>query len=230
MYFVNRPSIVAPFLLTFAFMAHATHGFAGVIGAEEATKLLARSQAIEEKCKFLTSSQHDELSAFVAKAEIAIVAKSSASSAKSIISAGRSLGRSAACSEAEHADVMSIIGAAQQATSTSAKIVTVPKLQQEPVALNVAPKKSLVIAKPSDKEPKAISAHIVETGSLSHYAQLTQRYYIARRCNTMSYASITNFYKDVVTTHKNAVASFGVPAVRSVMNQSASKADATSCG
>ena len=202
MNFVKRLGFVTPFLFTLAFMSQQSDVFASAIGAEEATKLLARSLSLEEKCKFLNANQHEELATFVAKAEIAMVAKSSAKSAKSLIANGRALGQSATCSDSERADIVSIIKAAHQATSGSAQMVSKIKLQPEPIA---------------------------QTGGLNRYAELTQRYYIARRCNTMSYASITSLYKDVVSTHKNAISSFGVPAVRTVMNQSASKANASRC-
>ena len=238
MKFVNRLALVTPLLVSFAFTAQQSAGFAAAIGAEEATKLLARSQSLEENCKFLTASQSDELAAFVAKAEIAMVAKSSAASAKSLIAEGRAQGRSAPCSDSEHADVVSIINAAHRATSNSAQMVAKIKPVLEPVAPNTSPKKIAVgfvkvdtpdRVKPIEKKAKIISARIVQSGGLSRYAALTQRYYLARKCNSMSFASITSLYKDVVATHKNAVASFGVPTVKSVMSQSASKATGLSC-
>ena len=93
------------------------------IAAEQATQLLARSQALEEKCKFLTAAQREELSAFVAKAEVAMVAKSSVNSTKSLITIGRAQGKSATCTDAERADLIDIISAAQQATSRKIEVV-----------------------------------------------------------------------------------------------------------
>ena len=229
MNFVNRLAFISPFLFTFAFVTTQGQGFAAVIGAEEATKLLAKSQSVEEKCKFLTASQHDELSAFVAKAEIAMVAKSSTENAKSIIASGRASGQNASCSDFELAEIVDIIGAAHQATSVTAQSSPLPTSAPE----RVVPKKTMVseipASKPIEKTQKLIDLNTPQTAGLSRYAALTQRYYIARRCKTMSYGSITGLYKNVVSTHKNVVASYGVSAVRAVMSKSESKANASSC-
>ena len=230
MNFVNRIAFAIPFLFAMAFTAHQSQGFAAVMGADEATKLLARSQALEEKCKFLTASQHEELSAFVAKAEIAMVAKSSAATARTIIATGRATGINAACTGAEHADIVNIISAAHQATSGAA--------QSNPTLARVAPEKAVVVVtpvenskttKPAQEITKLFSDRIVLKSGLGRYAELIQRYYLARRCNTMSQGPITSLYRDVVSTHRSVVSSFGVPAVRSVMNQSEIKAKASSC-
>ncbi len=227
---VNCISFVSPLLITIAFMAHQSQGFAAVIGAEEATKLLAKSQSVEEKCKFLTASQHDELSAFVAKAEIAMVAKSSTANAKSIIAAGRASGQNASCSDFELAEIIDIIGAAHQATSATAQASPSPTSATQ----RVVPKKTMVseipASKPIEKTQKLIDLRTPQTAGLSRYEALTQRYYLARRCKTMTYGSITGLYKDVVSIHKNVVASYGVSAVRAVMSKSESKANASSCG
>lgn len=226
MNFVNR---VSPILFAIALLANQSSAFAAVIGAEEATKLLAKSQSIEEKCKFLTASQHDELTAFVAKAEIAMVAKSSTSTAKSIIAAGRASGKNALCTDAERADIVDIISAAHQATSASAQANPAPSTTAE----RIAPQKTMVAAtpnaKPIGKTPKLITERVPQTGGLNSYAALTQRYYIARRCKSMTYGSITGLYKEVVFSHRNMVANFGVPAVRAVLSKSESKANAANC-
>lgn len=232
MKFVSRLAFTTPLLLSIVLLGNQSSSFAAVMGAEEATKLLARSQALEEKCKFLTHSQHDELSAFVAKAEIAMVAKSSAATAESIIESGHAAGKNAVCNHAAHADIVNIINAANLATSAATQANL--KLASTPVA----PKYVMVAAtqvensdvvKPVEKNAKLMPDHFPKNIRLNHYADITQRYYLARRCNTMSYGSISSLYKDVVSTHRNVVLSFGVPAVRSVMNQSESNAKASGC-
>lgn len=234
MNFVNRLAFISPFLFTFAFVTTQGQGLAAVIGAEEATKLLARSQSVEEKCKFLTPSQHEELSAFVAKAEIAMVAKSTTSNAKSIITAGRAEANNATCSDAERAEVIDIIDAAHQATTAISQANVAPT----PVPKKIVLKKTIVtkvsfekpmVEKKIEKAPSVVVNRIHQTAGLNHYAALTQRYYIARRCKTMSYGSITGLYKDVVSSHKLVVSSFGARAVRAVMNHSEANANAAHC-
>ena len=222
-----RTSILTSFLLTTLTLAMPLTASAEPIAAEQATQLLARSQSLEEKCKFLSAAQRDELSAFVAKAEVAMVARSSVKATKALINVGRAQGKAAACNDTERADIIDIISAAQQATSRKIQMVQ-----------TTAPAKPIALATKIEK-PKplfsVIKKPIVETKSepiksgLDQYAQLTQRYYLARRCNSMSYGSINSLYKNVVSTHRSVVASFGVPAVRAVMQQSEHKASATHC-
>ncbi len=222
-----RTSILISFLLTTLTMAMPLTASAEPIAAEQATQLLARSQALEEKCKFLSAAQRDELSAFVAKAEVAMVARSSVKATKTLISVGRAQGNAAACNDVERADIVDIISAAQQATSRKIQMVQ-----------TTAPTKPIALATKIEKPKPLFSVFkkpIVETKSepvqsgLGQYAQLTQRYYLARRCNSMSNAAINSLYKNVVSTHRNVVATFGVPAVRSVMQQSEHQANAAHC-
>ena len=227
-----RFAFISPLLISSALVLLQSPSNAAAVGAEEATRLLARSQALEAKCKFLTSSQHDELSGFVAKAEIAMVAKSSTANAKSIIASGRAIGRSAVCNNQEHADIIDILSAAHQATSGKVQIIAAPTpqpVEKKPVAI-VAQAERPLFVRPLEIAPKPTVEPFPTTDALNHYAALTQHYYLVRRCHTMSLAPIASLYKDVVSSHHTAVASYGVPAVRAIMKQSESKAKASSCG
>ncbi len=214
MFSTYRTSIMTSLLFTTLTLATPITATAEPIAAEQATQLLARSQALEEKCKFLSTAQHDELSAFVAKAEVAMVAKSSVKATKSLIETGRTQGKVADCSDAERADIVDIISAAQQATSRRVHMVQTSVLKTPTVKVTQIEK-----SKPAP----------IKSG-LDQYAQLTQRYYLARRCNSMSSGSINSLYKNVVSTHRSVVASFGVTAVRAVMQQSENQASAAHCG
>ncbi len=219
MFSAIRTAIFASMMLVGFSTILTTQALATSTGAEKATELLARAQAVQQKCKFLNASQTEELSSFVARAEIAMVSKSSTKYAKSIIANGRALGKKAACSDLERTDAIDIINAARQATSgikqASAKPIQVEK--PEPVIVKV---------KKSTPEPRQKPAR---TDGLAQYAQLTKRYYLARRCNAMSYNAISSLYRNVVVTHRNVVANFGVPAVRNIMQQSEQRANQSSC-
>jgi hypothetical protein len=223
-----RTSILTSLLFTTLTMAMPLAASAEPIAAEQATQLLARSQSLEEKCKFLLPAQRDELSAFVAKAEVAMVARSSVKATKALINVGRAQGKAAACNDAERADVVDIISAAQQATSRKIQMVqtTVPS---KPITLATTIEKTKPLFSVFKKPIVETKPEPIKSG-LGQYAQLTQRYYLARRCNSMSYGSINSLYKNVVSTHRLVVASFGVPAVRAVMQQSEHQANTTHCG
>jgi hypothetical protein len=223
-----RTSILTSLLFTTLTMAMPLAASAEPIAAEQATQLLARSQSLEEKCKFLLPAQRDELSAFVAKAEVAMVARSSVKATKALINVGRAQGKAAACNDAERADVVDIISAAQQATSRKIQMVHAPAPTQ-PIALATKIEKPKPLFSVFKKPIVETKPEPIKSG-LGQYAQLTQRYYLARRCNSMSYGSINSLYKNVVSTHRLVVASFGVPAVRAVMQQSEHQANTTHCG
>ena len=227
MFSTYRTTVLPLLLLTTMTIAMPILASAEPIAAEQATQLLARSQAIEERCKFLTSVQRDELSAFVAKAELAMVARSSVNSAKALISSGRAQAVGALCNNAEHAEIVDIISAAQQATSHQVQTAALQTPTTQAVAATQIEKSKPVIS--ILKNPVDVKLAPVKSG-LGQYAQLTQRYYLARRCNSMSFSSINSLYRTVVSTHRNVVASFGVPAVRAVMQQSEHQASAAHCG
>ena len=108
-------SIIFASFSTFSFQQTS----ATTLAAEQATEMLARAQAIQQKCKFLNASQHEALSSFVAKAEIAMVSKSSIKFTKTTIANGRAQGQKATCSDTERADIIDVINAAQQATAAT---------------------------------------------------------------------------------------------------------------
>ena len=215
------------FVTTFA-MTMPIPASAEPIAAEQATQLLARSQALEEKCKFLSAAQHDELSAFMARAEVAMVTRTSAKAAKLLISSGRAQAKGAMCTNAERMDIVDILGAAQQATmhkiqtaqmSPPVKPAAMPAQSEKPKPMFAKLNKPAVEVKSVTTKPK-----------LNQYAKLAERYYLARRCNSMSISSINSLYKTVVSTHRDVIVSFGVPAVRAVMKRSEQQANVTQCG
>jgi hypothetical protein len=227
MYLTNRSATLTSLIFSALALAMPLSVSAEPVAAEQATQLLARSQALEEKCKFLTMAQRDELSAFVAKAEVAMVAKSSVKSTKSLINNGRAQAKTATCTDAERADIVDIISAAQQATSRKAQMVQTP-VANKPVALATQVERPKPLNSIFKKPIVEVKPEPIKSG-LGQYAQLTKRYYLARRCNSMSNSSINSLYKNVVSTHRTVVASFGVPAVRAVMQQSEQHANAQHC-
>jgi hypothetical protein len=193
---------------------------AASVAAAKATEMLARAQAVQQKCKFLNATQQETLSSFVARAEIAMVSKSSTKATKSIIADGRAQGQKATCSDTERTDILDIINAAQQATAAANPSLAKPASVKKPNVTILAAKKSA--PEPVQKRGPA--------GGLAQYAQLTKRYYLARRCNSMTANAINSLYRNVVATHRKVVSNFGVPAVRSIMQQSEQRANQSSCG
>ncbi|MCA0434172.1 MAG: hypothetical protein LCH46_13020 [Proteobacteria bacterium] len=131
-----------------------TAAVAAPISPERATELLARAQAINIKCLVLNESDRQELSDFVARAELSLAEKISVKAAKSALTKGRAIGRSATCGEASSQSVRDVLSAARKATSdgvmdssglamNSEVSQDVKEAVDKALALNTPPKTSL---------------------------------------------------------------------------------------
>jgi hypothetical protein len=67
-------------------------------------------------------------------------------------------------------------------------------------------------------------------GGLQSYAEMTERYYRARRCFSMPIGQMKSFYQEIVATHHVMVKTYGVSAVAAVIHKSESTADHQTCG
>jgi hypothetical protein len=212
-YVIFSLALVCTSMLSAAPSAQATEDM-----AVQATELLARSQALNTKCNFLKKSDQRELANLVSRAEQALSRKTNATSAQAVMNRGRRSGAVTACSKAEGADIANILLAARTAITQQASNATRSKI------------KSYKQARPTPKiATTQTSLKPRSTAGLALYASLTEHYYVARRCNTMSPRSISNLYKTVVSTHYSVLSRFGRAAVADVMNHSQSLAKNESC-
>lgn len=215
-----------------ALLSTQQQAFADDMQAQRAIKLLARSEALDSKCKFLNSADRDELTALMARAELAMAKRTTVDITKNAMTLGHASGKNATCTEAEHGDLNLILSAAKQAVAK----VTVPPVQEQVATMIPArpvvqplktPRIKIILNADAPTEPVA-QPHM--KAGLSQYASLTERYYLARRCGSMSAREISGFYQTVVNTHQSVLSTFGRSAVATVMQQSESKANAQSCG
>jgi hypothetical protein len=197
-----------PCFLTWA--AFASPVMSETVAAETAAHLLAKSYAVDSKCRYLNGAGHEELAALVARAEVALASQTDVATTKSTMAAGRNAGQAAICSadrEAEVNDVLSAARAASQMADTSPPAAATPDAKP---AVQASPK-------------------VRPGGNLQSYAAMTERYYRARRCFSMPLRQMQSFYQDVVATHRVMVKTYGVSAVAAVMHQSESRADQQGC-
>jgi hypothetical protein len=197
--------------------------WAETVGAQAAAQLLAKTQVVDAKCHYLASSQHDELSSLVARAEVALASQSDVASTKSTMAAGRAAGRSALCNEVVKAEVESVLAVAMQAAQAAPSAVNNDQAQGSSVTISTQPMTPK--AEPFSPAPKRKIS-----GGLETYAAMTERYYRARRCFSMPRGQMNSFYQEVVATHHVMVKTYGVKAVAAVMHQSESSADHQGCG
>lgn len=203
--------------------------FADDAQAQQAIELLARSQTLDTKCRFLNAVDHDELSSLVARAELALAQRTTVDLTKQALTNGRNAGKNATCTDSERTDLAMILSSAKQAAAQGPTPAQ-PVAELTPAKPAVKGMKSsrmkmaLSVAAPVKSKPSSRA----ESGLL-RYASITERYYLARRCGSMSPRAISGFYQTVVNTHEAVLSSFGRAAVARVMQRSESKANAQSC-
>jgi hypothetical protein len=180
---------------------------AETVGIERALELLAKSAVVDNKCNVLTVSERDELSTYVAKAEVAAAEKTTLDVTRSALSAGKKQGQAATCGTEASGEVRQTLVAAREAINAAAQEESEPS---EAVAAVQAPV-------PAAKN------------TLSAFEEVIEVYFLERRCTYLSKRKINLFYKAVVRNHGAAVSEFGRPAVSKVMKAAEARSNYQSC-
>jgi hypothetical protein len=178
---------------------------AETVGLERALELLAKSVVVDGKCNVLTASERDELSNYVAKAEVAAAEKTTVAVTRSALSTGQSQGRAETCGEEASQEVKATLTAAREA-------IRAAETGQSP-----AEEPAVAVARPAPK------------GSLSTYGRIIEAYYLERRCTFLSRRKMKSFYKAVVRNHRAVIAEFGKSAVAKVMKSAEARSNYQSC-
>ena len=179
--------------------------FAETVGIERALELLAKSAVVDNRCNVLTMSERDELSTYVAKAEVAAAGKTTLGVTRSALSSGKKQGQAATCGTEASGEVRQTLVAAREAINAAAQEESA---QPEPVA--------------------ALPAPAVKS-SLSAFGQVIEVYFLERRCTYLSKRKINSFYKAVVRNHDVVVSEFGKPAVSKIMKAAEARSNYQSC-
>ena len=235
--------ICFPLLAALGPFAPAVAGMA----AADATALLAKTQALDKRCNILSSEARQELQDFVARAEIALAEMQSVQVARTALAKGRASGKIGDCGP-EQANLVNQVldearkgaGASAQspvAVEASADPAITPK--QEVAVLTTAdeplkkpkpkPAKTPLLAKLDGQKPTTLQKPVKAPKKLSQYAGLAQKYYLARRCNTMGTAAIQRLYGTVLSSHRQAMASNSASSVKAMLRAVEAKAGSQSC-
>lgn len=198
-----------------------TSANAEALSPEQATELLAKSQTIDKKCNFLSSAERGVLSNLVARAEIALASQQSVADATAALTRGKATGKAATCSETERVEVSSILGAAQIASAQVPTAAPVP--QSEPAPVQIIVKKPIALKRGVKK------LKLNESSALVSYSSLTQRYYLQRRCGSISAKAIKALYQNVVVIHQRTLLTFGKASTAAAMRRAEAQANAQSC-
>ena len=179
---------------------------AETVGIERALELLAKSAVVDNKCNILSVSERDELSTYVAKAEIAATEKTTLKVARSALSAGKKQGQAATCGTEASYEVKQTLVAAREAINAALE-------ESEPSEAVAAVQAPVPAAK----------------NTLSAFEEVIEVYFLERRCTYLSKRKINLFYKAVVRNHGLAVSEFGKPAVSKVMKAAEARSNYQSC-
>ena len=178
---------------------------AETVGLERALELLAKSVVVDGKCNVLTVSERDELSNYVAKAEVAAAEKTTVAVTRSALVAGQSQGRAETCGEEASQEVKATLTAARN-------------------AINAAEQDH-----GSASEPVWTVAMPTPRGGLSAYGRIIESYYLERRCAFLSRRKMNSFYKAVVRSHRATISEFGKAAVSTVMKSAETRSNYQRC-
>ena len=179
---------------------------AETVGIERALELLAKSAVVDSKCNVLTVSERDELSTYVAKAEVAAAEKTTLDVTRSALSAGKKQGQAATCGTGASYEVKQTLVSARE-------------------AINAAQEES----EPSEAVAAVQAPAPAAKNSLSAFEEVIEVYFLERRCTYLSRRKINLFYKAVVRNHGVAVSEFGKPAVSKVMKAAEARSNYQSC-
>ncbi|MGH6853890.1 MAG: hypothetical protein ACREDX_00315 [Aestuariivirga sp.] len=181
---------------------------ASEIAAEQAVQILTRARVADTLCIFLSTSLHEELSRYAARAEIAAAHQTSVDTARNAIAAGEAEGQAAPCSEATRTDVGDTLSAARDAVKAADSGRGIKQM-----ALREA-----------RRDPQA------GVGGLGYYATAVNAYYAERKCRHLSAKQDMRYWKAIGRLHRRTVAQNGAAAVAPVMRGAERSANAQSCG
>jgi len=190
----------------------AKHLAAATASPLEALELLAKSSAIDSKCRTLATGDRYELNGYLARAEVASTARYSVEDARSAVASGRQQGEAASCSPYSKGEVRDTLWAAREAmakvksrssSSKNRKAISAGKLPRQPA--------------------RAMRL------TLKAYESLATAYFVERRCRHLSRGEVRDFWRRTVRDYQATVRTYGVYAVRRAQNNAEAKAQNFDC-
>lgn len=221
--------------------------------------MLARAQALNQKCNYLNSADKAHLLRLVQKAEHALTMRANADIAGAAMRHGREAGADSDCSVSEKKNLKTILGAAKAAShsdgtgllasepirplaaSTAPGPRIEPKLQpaQAPPQLTnqdivtpAEPKPKQIVAKGQGyPQPAALQVVAVHNmdSGLQSYGEITRDYYVARRCAPGDAKGLGQMYQRIVASHDALLRNHAAGEVSSILHRSAKAASSQGC-
>jgi hypothetical protein len=197
------------------------------VGPTKAVQLLSTSRTVDAKCRYLSSDEHQELSDYLAKAEIVAAGRQGSAKAQGAVKAGAQRGAAMTCNNESEIVVRATMDAARRAIDHARNQAAVHKASvQQPAKVE---KKKL---RSDDRNKKTLrqSAKTL-TGGLMSYSHQAAAYYVERRCRHLSQNQAMKFWRKIVAKHNALIDRHGPDAVRKAKNAAISKSRASGrCG
>lgn len=206
---ITLPLIASPLSLLASDASHAE-----TLSQMDALRLLAKSKAADAKCRILPSGDADELSSYLARAEVAATQRGSVQDAQGTIAVGKALGETAACDGRTAQEVTDTLDASRRAMAAVEDARTAR--QQSATNSN------------RTQSENSLSARLPVT--IKEYRQQAFAYYLERRCRHLSSRQARSFWSSIVRQHKAALRNDGGKAVAAALRNAEGTADNMSCG
>jgi hypothetical protein len=201
-FLITFPVLVLPLVL-----AAPKPALAETVGMERALELLAKSKVVDGKCNVLTMSEREELSSYVARAEVAAAEKTTLEVTRSALDSGKSQGQDTPCGAEASQEVRDTLAAARVAIKTAEKT------------------SGAMVA----EEPPSATQPVWSKPDLATYSRVMETYFVERRCAYLSQRKVNAYYKAVVKVHKTVIAEFGKAAVAKLMKSAEARSNYQSC-
>src|SRR4029079_7005983 len=163
----------------------AKHLAAATASPLEALGMLARSSAIESKCRMLDTRERYELNGYLASAEGASAARDPIEDAKSAIASGRRQGEAASCTADSKRELHDTLWAAREA------MAKVKSRSPSSKKINVGSAGNL--SRPSGRPSR---------GSLDAYESQAMAYFVERRCRHLGNREVRDFWLGIVRDYQ----------------------------
>lgn len=184
-----------------------------VLGPGDAARHLASAQAVDAKCHLLDQASEDELSDYVAMAEIAAAGQIGSEQAAAAIETGQDAGVAMACDATSAELARSALEAARIAFRGDG-----PGLRGQ--VADAAPEDDIVKPVSKQKARERVAATLpvadepqparnADRKGLDEYRRIAAAYYVEYRCRHLRQADTMRFWKTVATYHQAALDRFG---------------------
>jgi hypothetical protein len=214
------PAVIALAALA---LAGADEGHGQALSSGETARLLARVEAINGKCGFLSPADQDVLKTFVARAEVAAAGEGGPQEAGEAVAAGRAEGSGAACSEQSARLVRSAYAAARNAASGTRRgqsVVAAPPSRPMP-----PPQANRRLETWPEPQPEPGSG-----SAINRYGRRLEAYYLDLRCRHLTRPDSVRFWRSIVQDQRDAARESGSYAVAAVQQRARAIASRAWCG